>query len=101
MPRKLSIGALATSRGKRFDWSMRKIAILTVTSSLVAAAFIAGVAVGKGAAPEKAKFTAAEEVKWDDLPGGPKIGLLTGDYKKAAYGALFKLPAGFTSPVHS
>jgi quercetin dioxygenase-like cupin family protein len=79
---------------------MRKIAMLTVASTLVAGAFVAGVAVGKGAA-DPAKFIAAEEVKWDDLPGGLKIGSLTGDYKKSAYGALLKIPAGFTSPLHS
>ena len=48
----------------------------------------------------KAKFIAREEVKWDDV-GGPKLGTLTGDYKKGPYGALMKLPAGFTSPLHS
>jgi len=80
--------------------SMKKIAIMTVVSSLVAGAFIAGVAVGKGEPPAKAKFIAAEEVKWDDV-GGPKLGTLTGDYKKGPYGALMKLPAGFTSPMHS
>ena len=81
--------------------AMKKIALLTVVSSLVAAAFVAGIAVGKGEASAKAKFTAAEEVKWEDLGGGPKLGLLTGDYKKGPYGALLKLPAGSTSPAHS
>jgi quercetin dioxygenase-like cupin family protein len=80
--------------------SMKKIAIMTVVTSLVAGAFIAGVAVGKGEAPAKAKFVAAEEVKWDDL-GGPKLGTLWGDYKKGPYGALMKLPAGSTSPLHT
>lgn len=80
--------------------SMKKIAIMTVVSSLVAGAFVAGVAVGKGEAPAKAKFVAAEEVKWDDV-GGPKLGNLWGDYKKGPYGALMKLPAGFTSPAHT
>ena len=78
---------------------MKKLAILTVMGSMLGAAFVAGVAVGKGAAPAP-KFTAAEEVKWDDV-GGPKLGTLTGDYKKGPYGALLKIPAGFTSPLHS
>jgi hypothetical protein len=78
---------------------MKKIALMSVVGSLVGAAFVAGVAVGKGAAPQP-KFTASEEVKWDDV-GGPKLGLLTGDYKKGPYGALLKIPAGFTSPLHS
>ncbi|HEX5058104.1 MAG TPA: DUF4437 domain-containing protein [Kofleriaceae bacterium] len=78
---------------------MKKLAILTVMGSMLGAAFVAGVAVGKGAAPAP-KFTAAEEVKWDDV-GGPKLGTLTGDYKKGPYGGLLKIPAGFTSPLHS
>jgi hypothetical protein len=66
---------------------------------MVGAAFVAGVAVGKVTA--QPKFIASEEVKWDDLGGGPKLGQLTGDYKKKAYSGLFKLPAGFTSPFHT
>jgi len=65
---------------------------------MVGAAFLAGIAVGKTTA--QPKFIAAEEVKWDDV-GGPKLGTLTGDYKKGAYGALMKIPAGFTSPFHT
>jgi beta-alanine degradation protein BauB len=79
---------------------MKKIALLSVATSLVAGAFVAGVAVGKAEPPAKAKFIAVEEVKWDDV-GGPKIGQLTGDYKKGPYTGLLKLPAGFTSPLHS
>jgi quercetin dioxygenase-like cupin family protein len=67
--------------------------------SMVGTAFVAGIAVGKTPAPQP-KFTAAEEVKWDDV-GGPKLGQLTGDYKKGAYSGLFKIPAGFTSPFHT
>lgn len=78
---------------------MKKLAITSVGLSLLAGAFLAGVAVGKDA-PVKAKFLAAEEVKWEDI-GGPKLGLLTGDYKKGPYGALIKMPAGYTWPLHS
>ncbi len=77
---------------------MRKLAIASVIGSMVGAAFLAGIAVGKTTV--QPKFIAAEEVKWDDV-GGPKLGNLTGDYKKGAYGALMKLPAGFTSPLHT
>jgi hypothetical protein len=73
---------------------MKRLAIVIA----VGAAFVAGVAVGK--TPPQAKFIAAEEVKWDDLQG-PKIGGLTGDYKKGAYGALLKIPNGYTSSFHS
>jgi hypothetical protein len=65
---------------------------------MVGAAFIAGVAVGKTTV--QPKFIAAEELKWDDV-GGPKLATVTGDYKKGPYGALMKLPSGFTSPMHS
>ena len=73
---------------------MKKLAIVSV----VGAAFVAGIAVGK--VPEQPKFIAVEEVKWDDV-GGPKLAQLTGDYKKAAYSGLLKIPAGFTSPFHA
>jgi len=75
---------------------MRKTYVLSIT----VAAFAAGIAVGKTTV-EKVKFVAAEEVKWDELEGGAKIGTLYGDYKKGAYGALFKLPSGATSAMHS
>ena len=91
-------GQLAAIRQTRSDRVMKKIAIATVIGSMVGAAFVAGIAVGKTTA--QPKFIAAEEVKWDDV-GGPKLGQLTGDYKKGAYGALMKIPAGFTSPFHT
>jgi hypothetical protein len=78
--------------------AMKNIAWLAICGSLVAGAFVSGMAVGKGAAD--VKFVATEEVKWDDV-GGPKLGNLWGDYKKGPYGALMKLPAGFTSPLHT
>lgn len=78
---------------------MQKLLLVAVTSSLVAGAFFAGVAVGK-APPPQPKFTAVEEVKWDDL-GGVKLGALVGDYKKGPYGALLRIPAGTTSPLHA
>jgi hypothetical protein len=77
---------------------MKKLAIVSVVGSMVGAAFIAGVAVGKTTV--QPKFIAAEELKWDDV-GGPKLATVTGDYKKGPYGALMKLPSGFTSPMHS
>lgn len=79
--------------------AMTKIAILSVVGSLVGAAFVAGVAVGK--VTPQPRFVAAEELKWDDLGGGPKLAALHGDHGKGPYGALMKLPAGFTWPLHS
>lgn len=77
---------------------MKHVAILGVAGSIAGAVFVAGVAVGKTTVAPK--FVAAEEVKWDDV-GGPKLGQLTGDYKKGPYGGLLKIPAGYTSPFHA
>ena len=77
---------------------MRKLAVVSVIGAMVGAAFVAGVAVGK--VTPQPKFTAVEEVKWDDV-GGAKLGQLTGDYRKGPYSGLLKISAGFTWPYHS
>jgi beta-alanine degradation protein BauB len=50
-------------------------------------------------------FLSAGDVKWVDLDpkGAPgvKIADLWGDHTKGAYGAYVKLPAGFTTPLHT
>lgn len=50
-------------------------------------------------------FIPATDMKWIDLDpaGAPgvKVADLWGDHKKGAYGALFKLPAGFEAPLHT
>jgi anti-sigma factor ChrR (cupin superfamily) len=46
----------------------------------------------------------AGDVKWADLdPGAPgvKVADLWGNHASGAYGALFKLPAGFAAPLHT
>jgi len=46
----------------------------------------------------------AGEMKWMDLdPGAPgvKVADLWGNHAAGAYGALFKLPAGFAVPLHT
>lgn len=72
---------------------------LALTMFVAGGAFVAGVAVGKTPA-KPPTFVSFEEMKWDDL-GGPKMANASGDYKKGPYAGLFKLPAGFTSPVHT
>jgi len=44
-----------------------------------------------------------DDVKWTDLPGAPgvKVADLWGNHAKGAFGALFKLPAGFAAPLHT
>ncbi len=50
-------------------------------------------------------FMPADELKWTDLDpkGAPgvKVANLWGDHAKGAFGAFFKLPAGFAAPVHT
>jgi anti-sigma factor ChrR (cupin superfamily) len=57
------------------------------------------------AGPEQAVFMPAADLKWTDLDptGAPgvKVAKLWGDHNKGAFGAFFKLPAGFTAPLHT
>jgi len=50
-------------------------------------------------------FIPASDLKWNDLDptGAPgvKVVDLWGDHQKGAFGALLKLPAGFTVPLHT
>ena len=46
----------------------------------------------------------ASDVKWTDLdPGAPgaKVADLWGNHASGAFGAFFKLPAGFAAPLHT
>lgn len=44
----------------------------------------------------------AANLKWEDLgAGGIKVAPLWGNYANGAFGALFKLPAGFVAPLHT
>ena len=46
----------------------------------------------------------SSDIKWTDLdPGAPgvKVADLWGNHANGAFGALFKLPAGFTAPLHT
>ena len=72
---------------------------VSLVASLCGAAFFAGIAVGK--APAQPRFTAVEEVKWEDMGGSRKLAALVGDPKKGAHGALLKVPGGSTTPLHS
>jgi hypothetical protein len=57
------------------------------------------------AGPGQPVFMPAGDVKWADLDptGAPgvKVADLWGDHTKGAFGALFKLPAGFAAPLHT
>jgi anti-sigma factor ChrR (cupin superfamily) len=65
---------------------------------------------GKTTAPAKTRssqpvFTPADTLKWTDLDpkGAPgvKVADLWGSHAKGAFGAYFKLPAGFAAPLHT
>jgi quercetin dioxygenase-like cupin family protein len=57
------------------------------------------------AAASRLVVTPASEVKWADLDptgaSGVKIADLWGNHTTGAYGAFFKLPAGFAAPLHT
>ena len=75
-----------------------KIKALAIALSL-GGVFVGGVAVGKEM--KATKYMAREELKWVDLGGGPKLGVLTGDKDKGPHLSLMRLPGGFESPWHS
>ncbi|HVV85057.1 MAG TPA: cupin domain-containing protein [Kofleriaceae bacterium] len=77
---------------------MKKVAYVSLTTTVAGAAFFAGLSL---AAPKKAPtFTAFSELQWKDV-GGLQMADLWGSHEKGPYGALLKLPAGFTSPMHT
>jgi hypothetical protein len=57
------------------------------------------------AGPGRPIFMPAGDLKWTDLDpkGAPgvKVANLWGDHAKGAFGAYFKLPAGFVVPLHT
>ncbi len=77
---------------------MKKLHVAALACALAGGTFLGGLAIGKTAAD--AKFMSADEAKWDDM-NGLKLASVTGDYKKGPYSGLLKLPAGFTSPLHT
>ena len=57
------------------------------------------------AGPGQPVFMPADGLNWTDLDpkGAPgvKVANLWGDHTKGAFGAFFKLPAGFAAPLHT
>jgi Domain of unknown function (DUF4437) len=78
---------------------MRRMKVLTLLIVLVTAAPL------PAQAPDQPVFMSADDLKWTDLDpkGAPgvKVANLWGDHTKGAYGAYFKLPAGFAAPLHT
>jgi hypothetical protein len=86
--------------------------VLAFSISLILAAPVLAQPAGeaKPDKPQKAGsvqpvFKPAGDLKWTDLDptGAPgvKVADLWGDHAKGAYGAYFKLPAGFAAPLHT
>ena len=76
---------------------MKKLGYVSISMSLVAGAFLAGLAVA--GSPKTPVFKTFGEMTFVDV-GGPKLAAITGNPMKGAYVGLLQLPAGFTSPMH-
>ena len=78
---------------------------LMLTSPVLAQRSEAPKAQAPKAAPGQPVFMPAADLKWTDLDpkGAPgvKVADLWGDHTKGAFGAFFKLPAGFAAPLHT
>jgi anti-sigma factor ChrR (cupin superfamily) len=101
--------------GRRFGCSVSQVlpkevtmkarsVLLVTASTLLACALSAQTATSTSSATTPT-FLPAGELKWTDLDpaGAPgvKIADLWGDHAKGAFGAYMKLPAGFTTPLHT
>jgi hypothetical protein len=87
--------------------SMRPTNVLAVAFSLLLTTPVLAQTAGtaKKAAAAQPVFTPAADLKWADLDptGAPgvKIATVWGDHTKGTFGAYFKLPAGFSVPLHT
>lgn len=89
---------------------MRPRSVLAFSISLILAAPVLAQSSGKAnpaqkAGPTQPVFIPASDLKWTDLDpkGAPgvKVADLWGNHAKGAFGAYLKLPAGFTTPLHT
>jgi beta-alanine degradation protein BauB len=93
------------------DWMRARLLLAIASSCILASVVLAQVAGGDkpkpyaGQAAERPIVMPAGELKWTDLDpaGAPgvKVAALWGDHTKGAFGAFFKLPAGFAVPLHT
>ncbi len=79
-----------------------------VLTFVVASFFAVAAQVASSGQTPSAKLpvvTPAADLKWTDLDpaGAPgvKVANLWGSHEKGAFGAFFRLPAGFTAPLHT
>jgi hypothetical protein len=94
------------------EGSVKARSIVVITASLVLASAVQAQETGSATAKKATKAAArqpvvvpASDLKWTDLDpaGAPgvKVADLWGDHTKGAFGAFFKLPAGFAAPLHT
>jgi anti-sigma factor ChrR (cupin superfamily) len=91
--------------------SMRTRHVLTLLMTLTLSVAVLAQGSGQTTAQTAPKPAAsqlvvipASDMKWTDLgPGAPgvKVADLWGNHVNGAFGALFKLPAGFAAPLHT
>jgi len=86
--------------------TVRVALTVAVTFALPAAVLAQATGAAKAPKPPASQLVVmpAGEMKWMDLdPGAPgvKVADLWGNHAAGAYGALFKLPAGFAVPLHT
>jgi anti-sigma factor ChrR (cupin superfamily) len=86
----------------------RSVVTFTVTLALPMAVWVQGSPEGTAKSGPKAAASRlvvmpAGDLKWTDLAGAPgvKVADLWGNHTNGAYGAFFKLPAGFAAPLHT
>src|SRR4029453_17682333 len=90
---------------------MRARYLLTIVITVALPVTVLAQGSGKAAAKPASKSAdsrlvvmPSSDIKWTDLdPGAPgvKVADLWGSHANGAFGALFKLPAGFTAPLHT
>ena len=90
---------------------MRARYVLTIVITVALPVAVLAQGSGKTAAKPASKSAdsrlvvmPSSDIKWTDLdPGAPgvKVSDLWGNHANGAFGALFKLPAGFTAPLHT
>jgi anti-sigma factor ChrR (cupin superfamily) len=94
------------------EGEMRARTVLTIAAALMLAAGVPAQEPGRATAKNAPKSAArqpivmpAADLKWADLDPatapGVKVADLWGNHAKGAFGAFFKLPAGFAVPLHT
>lgn len=83
---------------------MKRITVLTTLILCGVLLFGAGSALAQKKMRKPSVMMAAEEMKWEEMKGGPPgvtFCTLWGNMGKGAYGAMIKLPANLKNPLHS